>query len=201
MKIKVDLKIFIIVFMYILLKKFDILALSFIFILIHELGHVLSGITLGLKIKKINMNLFGFSLEYENYGKKRILNKIIIDLAGPFVNLILFLIGIIYKIPIIAYINLCILIVNMLPISPLDGGRVTKNILLLNNSYKETIKITRKVSAVSLIITSILLSMATIYFRNIAFIIFLLYLWYLNLKESKKNAVVQKVFKMIDNNI
>ena len=57
LKIKVDLKIFLIIILYILTKNIEVFAMSFIFILLHELGHAITGITLGLKIKKININV------------------------------------------------------------------------------------------------------------------------------------------------
>ena len=67
--------------------------MSFIFILLHELGHAITGVILGLKIKKININVLGLSIEFENYGKERINNKIIIDMAGPVINIISFIIN------------------------------------------------------------------------------------------------------------
>lgn len=81
MKIKIDLKIFLIIAFYFITKNIEIFALTFIFILIHELGHALTGIILGLKISKINITILGLSIEFENYGKERRINKIIIDIA------------------------------------------------------------------------------------------------------------------------
>lgn len=81
MKIKIDLKIFLIIIFYLFTKNIEIFALTFIFIFIHELGHALAGIILGLKISKINITILGFSLEFETYGKERKINKIIIDIT------------------------------------------------------------------------------------------------------------------------
>ena len=79
--------------------------MSFIFILLHELGHAITGVILGLKIKKININVLGLSIEFENYGKERINNKIIIDMAGPVINIISFIIAVILKKEEIVYIR------------------------------------------------------------------------------------------------
>ena len=64
--------------------------------ILHEIGHIVSGILLGLKINKLQLNIAGISLEFKNYGKERKINNIIIDLAGPLINLISAIIGILY---------------------------------------------------------------------------------------------------------
>ena len=97
MKIKIDFKVFLLIFCYLITNKIRVFSVILFFILIHELAHILSGIILGLKPKKINFTLAGFSIEFEekivkNYiskSKTRLKNKIIIDLSGPIVNLIL----------------------------------------------------------------------------------------------------------------
>ena len=140
MKAKVDLKIFFILLLYTLTQKVEIFTITFIFIILHEIGHIVSGILLGLKINKLQLNIAGISLEFKNYGKERKINNIIIDLAGPLINLISAIIGIFIKLEIIIYVNAMLFIINMLPIYPLDGGRILKNILLYKNTYKQTIK-------------------------------------------------------------
>lgn len=200
MKIKADLKIFLIVLVYILTKNIKIFALSFIFIFIHELGHILAGISLGLKITKINITILGFSIEFENYGKERRINRIIIDSAGPAINLIIAIMAVILGIAELFYINLVLLIVNLLPIFPLDGGRILKTVLLHKYSYKETMKKIEKVSINTAIILTFVSSIAVLYFKNISFFIITIYFWCLILKENKKNQIVQKAFTAIENN-
>ena len=175
MRIKVDLKIFLIMFFYIFTRNIDIFVLTLLFIFVHELGHVLSGLTIGLKLKKVNVNCLGFSIEFENYGRQRNMNKIIIDFAGPFVNLLAFTIAYAINKPLIAYINLCILIVNLLPIFPLDGGRILKSILLCKISYKDTMRWIEIISKDTLIVITFLSSFLILYFKNIAFFLLILY--------------------------
>ncbi len=201
MKIKIDLKIFLAILFYCFTKNIKIFALSFIFICVHELGHLLTGITLGLKIKEINIHILGFSIEFENYGKSRNINKIIIDLAGPIVNFIIAIISIFIKDSTIFYINILLIIANMLPIYPLDGGRIIKSMLIIKKSYKDTVIILENISNYTLIAITILTSFLILYFKNIAFLLFILYLWYISIKENRKNRIIQKVFKTIDNNM
>lgn len=200
MKIKLDLKLFLIIIFYILTKNIKIFALSFIFIFIHELGHIIAGISLGLKITKINITILGFSIEFENYGKERQINRIIIDFAGPIVNFIIVIISAILGVEQLFYINLILTIINLLPIFPLDGGRILKTILLYKFSYKETMKKVEKISINTMIVLTFISSIAVLYFKNISFFLIAIYLWYLILKENKKNKIIQKVFKVIENN-
>ena len=200
MKIKVDLKIFLIIILYILTKNIEVFAMSFIFILLHELGHAITGITLGLKIKKININVFGLSIEFENYGKERINNKIIIDMAGPAINIISFIVAVIFKNEEIAYINILLAIINLLPIYPLDGGRIVKNFLLKKHNYKQVVGYTEKISKNTLIIITAVSSLVILYIKNFGIFLVIIYLWSIALKEWKKNQIIKRAFQAIQNN-
>lgn len=200
LKIKVDLKIFLIIILYILTKNIEVFAMSFIFILLHELGHAITGITLGLKIKKININVLGLSIEFENYGKERINNKIIIDIAGPAINIISFIIAVIFKKEEIAYINILLAIINLLPIYPLDGGRIVKNVLLKKYNYKQVVGYTEKISKDTLIIITAISSILILYIKNVGIFLVIIYLWSIALKEWKKNQIMKRAFQAIQNN-
>lgn len=200
LKIKVDLKIFLIIILYILTKNIKVFAISFIFILLHELGHAITGIILGLKIKKININVFGLSIEFENYGKERLNNKIIIDMAGPAINIITFIIAVIFKNEEIAYINILLAIINLLPIYPLDGGRIVKNLLLKSHNYKQVVGYTEKISKDTLIIITAISSIVILYIKNVGIFLVILYLWSIALKEWKKNQIIKRAFQAIQNN-
>lgn len=200
MKAKVDLKIFFILLLYTLTQKVEIFTITFIFIILHEIGHIVSGILLGLKINKLQLNIAGISLEFKNYGKERKINNIIIDLAGPLINLISAIIGIFIKLEIIIYVNAMLFIINMLPIYPLDGGRVLKNILLYKNTYKQTIKTMETISKYTLIILSIFASILILSFKNISIFILVIYLWGIYIKERHKNQLIKRVYQTIENN-
>lgn len=200
LKIKVDLKIFLIIILYILTKNIKVFAISFIFILLHELGHAITGVILGLKIKKININVFGLSIEFENYGKERLNNKIIIDMAGPAINIITFIIAVIFKNEEIAYINILLAIINLLPIYPLDGGRIVKNLLLKSHNYKQVVGYTEKISKDTLIIITAISSIVILYIKNVGIFLVILYLWSIALKECRKNQIIKRAFQAIQNN-
>ena len=200
MKIKVDLKIFLIIILYILTKNIELFAMSFIFILLHELGNAITGVILGLKIKKININVLGLSIEFENYGKERINNKIIIDMAGPVINIISFIIAVILKKEEIVYINILLAIINLLPIYPLDGGRIVKNLLLKKHNYKQVVGYTEKISKNTLIIITAVSSLIILYIKNFGIFLAIIYLWSIALKEWRKNQIIKRAFQAIQNN-
>lgn len=200
MRIKVDVKIFFIIILYIFMQSTKIFALTFIFILLHELGHLVTGITIGLKVKKINIHISGLSVEFENYGKQRNANKIVIDIAGPLINIIALIIAIIIKQEEIAYINLLLAIVNLLPIYPLDGGQILRTLLRKRFTYKETINFIESISQYTLIILTAIASCYLLIGKNIGIFIAILYLWAIIFKEKRKNKIIRKAIRSVENN-
>lgn len=200
MRIKVDVKIFFIIILYIFMQSTKIFALTFIFILLHELGHLVTGITIGLKVKKINIHISGLSVEFENYGKQRNANKIVVDIAGPLINIIALVIAIIIKQEEIAYINLLLAIVNLLPIYPLDGGQILRTLLRKRFTYKETINFIESISQYTLIILTAIASCYLLIVKNIGIFIAILYLWTIIFKEKRKNKIIRKAIRSVENN-
>ena len=200
MRIKVDVKIFFIIILYIFMQSTKIFALTFIFILLHELGHLVTGITIGLKVKKINIHISGLSVEFENYGKQRNANKIVVDIAGPLINISALVIAIIIKQEEIAYINLLLAIVNLLPIYPLDGGQILRTLLRKRFTYKETINFIESISQYTLIILTAIASCYLLIGKNIGIFIAILYLWTIIFKEKRKNKIIRKAIRSVENN-
>ena len=168
MRFRIDLKLFLIVFIFIFTKQIHIYILMMIFALLHELGHLFAGILLKMKPEKIEIIPVGLTISFKVSIKdinKKIensnmleLKKIFVALAGPTMNLIIILITknmqieIIKQIEII-YANICIFIFNMLPIYPLDGGRIIKGILEIKQGRKMA---NYHINKASIIITSLL---------------------------------------------
>ena len=67
--------------------KYGIIFLFFI--VVHEISHMIAGIIIGGKPKKISLNPFGLSLEFYYYGKDNFLYKIFFYLSGPMINLLI----------------------------------------------------------------------------------------------------------------
>lgn len=96
-------------------------------ICLHELGHILSLLCLQEKIRAIQLGFGGVTIYT---APLPYLKEIIIAAAGPLVTLgLLLTVGSRNRICLI--INLCLLLYNMLPFYPLDGGRICRCILRL----------------------------------------------------------------------
>ena len=202
MVLKIDLKIFIFFVLFYLTKQIKLYATIMVLCIIHELGHVVMGLIMGLKIEKIEIMPLGlsvsFKLNIDDYNKKirkgniLQLKKIAIATAGPLTNLIILLIVLntnidlkIISNEILAYANILIILFNLLPIYPLDGGRILKEIIHIFEGSIKSKKYITKIGRVVMILITMIGSIAIIYFKNIAIFFIIMYLWVLVIKEQK----------------
>lgn len=88
-------------------------------------------------------------------------------------------------------------IFNLLPIYPLDGGRILQEIIHIKKGKEESYKITNLVSKITVIILTIIESIVILYIHNIAFIIILIYLWFLVIKNEKQYSIKKKIYEQI----
>lgn len=200
MQIKVNLQIFIFIIIFIFTKQIEIYTYLMLFALIHELGHLFTGIMLGLKPKALKIMPFGVSIVFKTYEEERYVQfkNLIIAAAGPAVNAFILVIGIILNLKTnIIYANLLITIFNLIPIYPLDGGRIAKAILSLKKGEKRAQEIIIKISNVSIIILTFLTSIIILYYKNIALIFVISYLWILTIKNNKKYRLTKRIYDII----
>lgn len=200
-QISINIEIFLFIIIFILTKQIQIYAIFILFTLIHEITHAITGIILGLKIKKFAIMPFGFKILFEESkakGKMPI-KKFIIALAGPLINLILMVFAIILRLHTnIIYANLIIAVFNLIPIYPLDGGRILKSILSIKLVPKRTNYIINKISNITIIILTAATSILILYIRNIAIVIALAYLWYIVIRENKRYKLIKRVYEIIE---
>lgn len=218
MSIKIDLKIFLFLFLFLLTSQIEIYIVLMIFAILHEMGHLIAGIVLKFKPDEINLTPVGlrisFRIEVEEYNKNiknaRSLNikKAIIAIAGPITNLMIATIAIIianfnfninnmYIYQLIVYLNILIAMFNLIPIYPMDGGRFLKEILKITFGNKKAYKITYILSKTTLIILTAISSIAILYLQNIAILIIIAYLWYLEIGEIRKYNRRKKMEKLV----
>lgn len=211
MNIKLNLNIFLFLLLFFITNQIEIYALVMIFALIHELAHLICGVSLGFKPDTLRIMPLGFSIEFEtnvrDYNIKvrksnaLAVKKILIASAGPLINLLIVILGIAISIDNnIIYANLLILIFNLLPIYPLDGGRILINILKIFYGNRKANKYANIVRNTCIILLTIFCSILILYINNIAIIAILGLLWVITIRENVKYNTYNKIYETIDKN-
>ena len=135
------------------------------------------------------------------------IKKIVLALGGPITNIICIIITLILNEKInlekniyenIIYANLLIAIFNMLPIYPLDGGRVIKELTHIFLGIRNSYKYTQLISEITLYIITALSSILILYYKNIAIFIIVVYLWFIVYKNKKEIVNKEKIYKTIE---
>lgn len=217
MRFRIDLKIFIFLILFYFTKQIEVYAMIMIFAIIHELGHLLAGLLMGMKPEKVEIMPFGVSIsfkikvkEYNKRVKKGNLleiKKIIVALAGPITNFIIILITYnlnmdLLKSILIIYTNFLIMIFNLVPIYPLDGGRILKGILYIFLGKRKSEKYVNTISKITVIIITTVSSILILYTHNISIFFIDMYLWYLVIKEDLRHRKREEIYKKIlENNM
>lgn len=221
MSIKLDLKIFLFLFLFLLTSQLEMYLLLMLFAIIHELGHLAAGLILKFKPEEIKLTPVGLQIQFKvsdeeyklNNVKSYTIKKAIIALAGPLTNFIIATIMIAiaqiniglqytYIFSLIVYSNLLIAMFNLIPIYPMDGGRVVKEILSIIFGKKKAYKITYMISKTVLILLTAAASIAILYIHNIAILIIIAYLWYLEIAEIRKynrRKNIEKLLRSLEN--
>ncbi|MBQ2931723.1 MAG: site-2 protease family protein [Clostridia bacterium] len=125
---------------------------------LHELAHILCAKALNIGISYIQIYPFGIAAHLENEYIRSSEKEFFISFAGPFCSLIFCWIFSffekIYPIPQISFLtntNLALCFINLLPILPLDGGRMLKSILTTRFGIIRAYRFMLKISKIMLI--------------------------------------------------
>lgn len=109
------------------------LAIILAIVLFHELGHYIVATAFRWRIQGIMLWVFGGVMDTDEHGNRPIREEALVTIAGPFQHIIIYLVlfflawidvGPASVLELIFYYNTVILVFNLLPIWPLDGGKL-----------------------------------------------------------------------------
>lgn len=123
-KVQIEYSFVLIISFFLLLGNYSMMYVL-LFSALHELGHIALLYALGGKADKITVAYYGIGLKHQ--AKFTVGKEILFLLGGILVN------GAFAIFNVHRQINLSLLLINAMPIYPLDGGRVIK--LLLYSAF------------------------------------------------------------------
>lgn len=139
-------------------------TLIFVSLLIHELGHLIAAWTTGMRVRSCTIMPYGGELVIPGQSTARRKKRIYVALGGPMATIILLILAVFLRFPeaeLFIRIQVTLLALNLLPILPLDGGRVLTALL----ERKGTVHKVRTV----MLVTSIIFCLLAIFGLSLAF--------------------------------
>ncbi|MDD4689024.1 MAG: M50 family metallopeptidase [Eubacteriales bacterium] len=118
----------------VLFGYFPQLIVMYLVAFVHELGHLLAALYVKADVRRLCLYPFGVTIELKEGYVKNPTHEIIVASAGPLTNSLIVLFSMlciknIYIRDFVAISSGIIGVMNLMPILPLDGGRVLKAIL------------------------------------------------------------------------
>lgn len=175
-------------FILFLWLPFTFIIAIFASVLIHELAHAFVAKRLGWTVYKIEVGLFTGSASVDTNIPEK--DSIPVIAAGPLSNLILAIVSIPLYLALsgvnpfldrllndLFVVNMFMFIFNILPIYPMDGGRLLKDFLFLRMRNNRILA--KKISgSVSLIFSLGLLTLSIVFFAPITILFSLLFIYF-----------------------
>ena len=130
-------------------------------IVIHELGHFIAALILGFNVDKIYIYPFGGVSKFNIDLNESIYKEFIVLIMGPLFQILFFILlnNISYfnsYSELLKVYNYTIIFFNLLPIYPLDGGKLLNLLLSINISYKKSFNISIFISYLTITIIFII---------------------------------------------
>ncbi len=195
MTIKIYISLIVLIIYNLFVGRLESFLIFYGFIIMHEFAHIIIAILLNVDIVQISFMPVGVNAKYS--GNVSLFKELIISIAGPIASLIF---AFLYSNKFYFMVNMCILIFNIIPIYPLDGGRILKIILIFLFGYK-------KGKSISLFITNVLVFVLFLsslflaaYYKSFFLLFATIYILRISRKEIQKEKIIDIInYLQIDN--
>lgn len=136
----------------------------FVIVFVHEMGHALGARLVRWRILRIELLPFGGVAQTDEHGNRPLMEECIVIFAGPVQHVFLWLAAKVlhewsfldvHDYHLFLFHNVTILLFNLLPIWPLDGGRLLRVFCSFAYPYKEAITKSLLFSTVLLVLFSV----------------------------------------------
>jgi stage IV sporulation protein FB len=188
--------------LFVLLLFFSILSghileviTLFSIVLIHEFGHIAAAKSYQWRVREIQLTPFGGVALIDDDGAIPSHEEVVVAISGPFMNIIMILLAYgLYNFRLwssdwtnyFVQANLILCLFNLLPILPLDGGRIMRACLSFVLPYYQTL---RRTSTISILVSACLVGLCIAGFAfgksSINYIMMGSFLIYSNWHEQK----------------
>lgn len=186
-------------FYYALTGRIFVFVIYTVCAVLHELGHSFVASSAGYRLDKITLMPFGAVVSGEIEGLKFI-DEIKIALAGPFLNLAigLLVVAIWWIFPecyaftdVVAQANFSMAVINLLPVFPLDGGRVLSAFVAMKFNKKVSDTICKIVGGIFSIALLALFVFSLFSVANLSLLFFSLFVFFGVFGKSKDNKYIK----------
>lgn len=187
-----------VIFSGVITGHFKEISIIFLIVFIHEMGHVLAAHFFKWRIKEVILLPFGGVASLDEYGNRPLHEEFIVLIAGPIQHLVL--LGLFWLLHTNGFINdytyhlflinnAMILAFNLLPIWPLDGGKLLFLLLSIHIPFKKAHKLGIITSLGLLIIFSLMTFFYSTFHLNL--IVIQIFLIFSLIDAWKKRGFVQ----------